>query len=48
MKPAVKNAIICVLLFLAVAFIVYGIIEGDYSSVLNKAKMICYECIGIG
>ena len=35
-------------LLLALGFTVYGLLDGGFSDVLNKARMICYECIGIG
>ncbi|MBR4909906.1 MAG: hypothetical protein IKZ47_01115 [Clostridia bacterium] len=36
------------LLILAVILIVAGILGGGFADLLNKARMICYECIGIG
>jgi len=43
-----KKIIAGILLILAVFFIVYGIYDGGLKDVGNKAKMICYECIGLG
>lgn len=28
--------------------VIFGISQGDFSDVMNKAIRICYECIGIG
>ncbi len=36
------------LLFLGIAFIALGVIRQEYLVVLQKAVMICLECIGIG
>ena len=41
------NAIRIVLLVAAVVFIVIGLIQGQYYSVLSKAIRICMECMGI-
>ena len=43
-----KQIILPVLFVIAVGLIVVGIINEGYYDVLNKAKMICFECIGIG
>lgn len=37
-----------ILLILAVAILVYGIVSGGTADVLTKAKNICTECIGLG
>lgn len=37
-----------VMLLVGVLLLVYGIYEGDFSDIMNKAIRICYECIGIG
>lgn len=37
-----------VVLGLAVILIIGGIVCGDPADVLNKARYICLECIGIG
>lgn len=36
------------ILFIAIAFIIYGIITNEMMPVFNKAIYICLECIGIG
>ena len=43
-----KQIIAPTLLVIAVGLIVVGILDGGFFDVLNKAKMICFECIGIG
>ena len=43
-----KQIIVPALFVIAVGLIVVGIINEGFYDVLNKAKMICYECIGIG
>ncbi len=37
-----------ILLALAAALIVFGILNGQFQSVLAKAIRICLECVGIG
>lgn len=32
----------------AAVLIGLGLLEGGYQDVLNKARFLCYECIGIG
>ncbi len=36
------------LLAVGIAFIVIGAVRGDTEAVLQKAIMICMECIGLG
>ncbi len=36
------------LLLIAVAFIFIGILRGEHTLVLQKAVLICMECIGLG
>ncbi len=48
MRRNIRNVIACIILLAAVALIVLGIIGGEFSEVANKARMICYECIGLG
>ena len=38
----------CALLALAVGLIALGVLDGGFTDVLNKARLICWECIGIG
>lgn len=38
----------CMLLGMALTFIIAGIAQGDYQDTLHKAATICLECIGIG
>lgn len=37
-----------VVLAVAVALIVVGVLQGDALDVWRKASLVCYECIGIG
>ena len=37
-----------ILLAVGIAFIVIGAIRGEADAVLQKAIMICMECIGLG
>lgn len=48
MSSKVKTAIAITLTVAAIALIVYGLVSGDYSDVYNKARTICFECVGIG
>ena len=48
MKKILKYKIYILLLIVAIAFIVIGIITGQHTDVMNKAIRICLECIGIG
>lgn len=34
--------------FLAVIFIIIGVVHGEEQDVLRKAATICMECIGLG
>ncbi len=36
------------LFILAIASIVYGVLLGEHFTVLQKATIICMECIGLG
>ena len=48
MNGKIRKAIAIILLLASVTLIVVGIVSGDFTDVFNKARMICYECIGIG
>jgi len=37
-----------ILLILSIVLIVIGLHNGEFQAVLEKARMICLECIGIG
>ncbi|MBD5514978.1 MAG: thioredoxin [Lachnospiraceae bacterium] len=44
-----RKSIIQITAFLTAAFfILYGMVRGEVSVVLNKAVNICFECIGLG
>lgn len=48
-KNSLYRIVIPVLiLFIAVAFIIIGVLRNEHSVVLNKAIHICLECIGLG
>ena len=36
------------LLFIAIILIIIGINNGNMVDTYNKARLICFECIGIG
>lgn len=44
----VKNGHRIMILILAVAAIIFGIIQQEHMVVLKKAVNICMECIGVG
>jgi hypothetical protein len=48
MKERTKNLIACGLLLLGVVAMIAGILRGEAADVLQKATMICLECIGLG
>lgn len=47
-KDTAQTVTRCVLLVVAVCFIVLGIFNGGMKDVLDKAVAICTECIGLG
>ena len=47
-KGVIINVIRCLILALAVVFIILGILNGGMGDVLSKAVKICRECIGLG
>ena len=48
MDRRLRYAILCVLLVTAVVLLAVGLKDGGFELVLQKARMICYECIGLG
>ncbi|MBQ6020681.1 MAG: hypothetical protein IJL26_10960 [Clostridia bacterium] len=48
MRGKTKRVAACILLLAAVCLFALGISEGGYSDVANKARAVCFECIGIG
>jgi predicted anti-sigma-YlaC factor YlaD len=47
--PHTKRRIVrFALLAVALAFIVAGVVQGDFTDTFHKAILICLECIGIG
>ena len=36
------------LLAVSIVLIVFGVLQGEPSAVLNKAVKVCMQCIGIG
>ena len=47
MKTRTRNAFRITLIILAVSLILLGIFREEASIVLNKAKAICFACIGM-
>lgn len=47
-KPVVLTVSKCLILALAIVFIILGIFNGGMADVLGKAVKICTECIGLG
>lgn len=48
-----KKMLLCywltiLLLFIGIACIAIGVLRGENAVVLQKAKLVCLECIGIG
>lgn len=43
-----RNIISVGLIMAGVAFMAIGVAVGDHQAVLQKAIMICMECIGLG
>jgi hypothetical protein len=43
-----KNIVAIFLILVGIGLIVFGVSSGQATSVLNKARRICLECIGIG
>ena len=47
-KKTLMNSYRIVILFVALFFGVYGLLNGGAADVLTKAINICTECIGLG
>jgi len=43
-----KRRLPFILLAVSLLFMVLGLVSGDFRAVLEKAKTVCLECIGIG
>ena len=43
-----KNLLAVIFMLIGIGLIVTGLLSGQAASVLNKARRICMECIGIG
>ncbi|MCL2377931.1 MAG: hypothetical protein FWC77_02290 [Defluviitaleaceae bacterium] len=43
-----KKIIRYIILTLALVFVIAGAVQGGYRDTLNRATVICLECIGIG
>lgn len=44
-----KKYVMSILLgLMGVAFLVSGLLQGDYYTTLQKAVRLCLECVGIG
>ncbi len=48
MKRRIKLIVFAVLSVAAVLLTVYGIADGGFTDIMNKAIRICNECIGLG
>ena len=48
LKKIRQRTVPCLILAVAVVLIVVGILNGGFGDVLEKAKKICMECIGLG
>ena len=48
LKKIRQRPVPCLILAVAVVLIVVGILNGGFGDVLEKAKKICMECIGLG
>ena len=43
-----KRVVTYTIFVLAILFIIIGIVQSGYTDTLNRAGMICLECVGIG
>ena len=48
LKKIRQRTVPCLILAVAVGLIVAGVLNGGLADVLEKAKKICMECIGLG
>ena len=44
----IKRILFFALLALAVGLIAVGLSQGGFADVLEKARTVCFECVGIG
>ena len=47
MRTKTRNAFRITLIIVAISFILLGIFRNEATIVLNKAKAICFACIGL-
>ena len=47
MKVRTRNAVRIAMIIMAVSFIILGVFRNEAAMVLNKAKAICFACIGL-
>ena len=47
MKTKTRNALRIAMIIVAVSFIILGIFRHEATIVLNKAKAICFACVGL-
>lgn len=43
-----RKLLFFILMFLSVAFIVLGLLGGEFRVVWQKAVTVCLECVGLG
>ena len=43
-----KNLLAVIFLLIGIGLVIFGLASGQATAVLNKARRICMECIGIG
>lgn len=44
----IKQILAGLILVAALTLLITGLLDGGFADVLNKARMICFECIGLG
>ena len=47
-RVKIKRIVACVLLAAVAGLFALGLSDGGFSDVANKARTVCYECIGLG